>query len=97
MQAEATLDDNDKNSQEKYELTMANDHFGNQNMSRHLDLGVNMVLVLKMFHFKELVATKDTVGMSRVWIILNVLYLDIILLMVADPVDFLQLNPNLGA
>ena len=40
MQAEATLDDNDKNSQEKYELTMANDHFGNQNIS-HLDLGVN--------------------------------------------------------
>jgi hypothetical protein len=41
MQAEATLDDNDKNSQEKYELTMANDHFGHQNMSHHLDLGVN--------------------------------------------------------
>jgi hypothetical protein len=41
MQAEATLDDNDKNSQDIYELTMASDHFGNQNMSHHLDLGVN--------------------------------------------------------
>jgi len=65
-----------------------------------------MVLVLKMFYFKEFEATKDMVGMSRVWIILNVLCLDIILLMVkmiceqimvADPVDFLQLNPNLAA